>query len=62
LFALKWLTRAMRSAFLPDGAKVAEVAASWERVECALVLLAWTIGGALVAWGTFQLASARIRN
>jgi ABC-2 type transport system permease protein len=54
LFPLKWLTQAMRSAFLPDGAKVAEVAGSWQRLECALVLLIWTIGGALVAWRTFS--------
>lgn len=54
LFPLKWLTQAMRSAFLPDGAKVAEVAGSWERPECALVLAAWTVGGLLVARRTFR--------
>jgi hypothetical protein len=39
VFPLKWLTQAMRSAFLPDGAQVAEIAGSWERVECALILV-----------------------
>ena len=54
LFPLKWLTQAMRSAFLPDGAAAAEVAGSWERPEAALVLLAWTVGGLLVARRSFR--------
>jgi len=54
LFPLKWLTQAMRSAFLPDAARAAEVAGGWERGECALVLAAWAAGGALLAWRTFS--------
>ena len=43
VFPLKWLTQGMRSAFLPDPAKHAEVSGSWQHGTTALVLLAWIV-------------------
>lgn len=54
LFPLKWLTQAMRSVFLPDGAKVIEVAGSWQLQETALVLGAWTLVGFVLAIRVFR--------
>ena len=49
LFPLKWLTQAMRSVFLPETAAALEVTGSFELGRCALVLLAWTVGGGVLA-------------
>lgn len=54
VFPLKWLTQAMRSVFLPDGAKVIEVSGSWELQTTALVLGAWTIVGFALALRVFR--------
>jgi ABC-2 type transport system permease protein len=51
---LKWLTQGMRSAFLPDQAKRAEVAGSWQHGRTALVLLAWVVVGVLVCARGFR--------
>jgi ABC-2 type transport system permease protein len=54
LFPLKWLTQAMRSVFLPDSAAALEAAGSFELGRCALVLIAWTIGGLLLSLTVFR--------
>lgn len=54
IFPLKWLTQAMRSVFLPDGAQVVEVSGSWQLGTCALVLGGWTIAGFLLAVSVFR--------
>lgn len=54
VFPLKWLTQAMRSVFLPDGAKVIEVSGSWELGTTAMVLAAWTVLGFLLALRVFR--------
>ncbi|MGH8965590.1 MAG: ABC transporter permease, partial [Actinomycetes bacterium] len=48
VFPMYWLGLGMRSAFLPDSAKVIEVSGSWRPVETALVLTAWAVVGAVV--------------
>jgi ABC-2 type transport system permease protein len=54
LFPLKWLCQGMRSVFLPDSFQVRELADSWELGMVALVLLAWTVGGLLLALRFFR--------
>ena len=54
IFPLKWLTQAMRYVFLPDSAKVAEVAGDWELGKCALMLGLWVILGAIFAVAFFR--------
>ena len=54
LFPLKWMTQGLRSATLPDGAKVAEVAGGWEHGTTALVLGVWVIMAVVVSTRTFR--------
>jgi ABC-2 type transport system permease protein len=54
VFPLKWLTQGMRSAFLPDAAKHAEVAGAWQHGATALVLLAWIVVGVVVCARGFR--------
>jgi ABC-2 type transport system permease protein len=54
VFPLKWMTQGMRSAFLPDQARVGELAGAWEHGRTALVLLAWVIIGVMVCVRTFR--------
>jgi ABC-2 type transport system permease protein len=54
LFPLKWMTQGLRSATLPDGARVAEVAGSWEHGTTALVLALWVVGAVVVSVRTFR--------
>ncbi len=54
IFPLKWLTQGMRSAFLPDAAKRAEVGGSWQHGPTALVLLAWIVLGVAVCARRFR--------
>jgi ABC-2 type transport system permease protein len=54
VFPLKWLTQGMRSAFLPDQAKHAEVSGSWQHGATSLVLLAWVVIGVLVCARGFR--------
>ena len=54
LFPLKWLTQGMRSAFLPDGAKRAEVSGSWQHGATAVVLFAWVVLGVFVCVRRFR--------
>jgi ABC-2 type transport system permease protein len=54
IFPLKWLTQAMRSVFLPDGAEIIEASGSWQLGMCALVLGAWTIVGCVLAMLLFR--------
>lgn len=54
LFPLKWMAQGMRSVFLPDSFATAEAAGSWQLGLVALVLLAWTVGGLVLALTTFQ--------
>jgi ABC-2 type transport system permease protein len=54
VFPLKWLTQGMRSAFLPDAAKHAEVSGSWQHGTTALVLLAWIVLGVVVCARGFR--------
>lgn len=54
LFPLKWLTQGMRSVFLPKTFEVAEVAGSWELGMVAVVLIIWTVIGAVLCLRTFR--------
>lgn len=49
LFPLRWMALGMRSAFLPDQFATQETGHSWQRPTVLLVLLAWAVGGALLA-------------
>ena len=55
-FPLKWLTQSMRYVFLPEGAQVIEVSGEWQLGTSAIVLLAWTVGGLLLALLVFRWA------
>ncbi|HET9656223.1 MAG TPA: ABC transporter permease [Kineosporiaceae bacterium] len=54
VFPLKWLAQGMRSVFLPDAARSAEVGGSWQLPQTALVLALWTVVGLLVCLRTFR--------
>jgi len=54
LFPLKWMAQGMRSVFLPEAAKVAEPAGSWELPMIALVLAAYLVVGLVVGIKTFR--------
>ncbi|MGI8754509.1 MAG: ABC transporter permease [Acidimicrobiales bacterium] len=49
LFPLRWMALGMRSVFLPDPFVAEETGRSWQRPTVLLILLAWTVGGALLA-------------
>jgi ABC-2 type transport system permease protein len=49
VFPLKWMAQGLRSALLPDAARAAEPAGSWELPMVALVLTAWAVLGFLLA-------------
>ncbi len=58
-FPLKWMAQGLRSALLPDAARVAEPAGSWELPMVALVLTAWTVLGFLLAAPLLRRAARR---
>ena len=53
-FPLKWLCQGMRSVFLPPQAASLQPGGSYHLGLVALVLLAWTIAGAVLAWKSFR--------
>ncbi|RDD84370.1 ABC transporter permease [Streptomyces parvulus] len=59
LFPLKWMAQGQRSALLPDSARTAEVAGSWELPMVALVLAAWAVLGFLLAVPLLRRAARR---
>ncbi|MFJ9414431.1 ABC transporter permease [Streptomyces sp. NPDC101227] len=59
VFPLKWMAQGMRSALLPDAARVAEPAGSWELPTVALVLTAWAVLGFLLAIPLLRRAARR---
>jgi len=54
LFPLKWLTQGMRSVFLPSDFASQEVAHHWEIGKIAIILIAWTIAGTVLAIRSFK--------
>jgi ABC-2 type transport system permease protein len=59
VFPLKWMAQGLRSALLPDAARTAEVAGSWELPMVALVLTAWAVLGFLLAVPLLRRAARR---
>ncbi|WTL29005.1 ABC transporter permease [Streptomyces sp. NBC_01498] len=59
VFPLKWMAQGLRSALLPDTAKAAEMAGSWELPKVALVLAAWAVLGFLLAIPLLRRAARR---
>jgi len=54
VFPLKWLTQGIRSVFLPANFASQEIAHSWEIGKIAIILIAWTIGGTILAIRSFK--------
>ena len=54
IFPLKWLTKGMRSVFLPNDFATQEVAQDWEIGKTALILGIWLIVGLMVSIKTFK--------
>jgi ABC-2 type transport system permease protein len=48
-FPVYWIGLAMRSVFLPESAMALELGGSWRTLETFVVLLIWSIAGALIA-------------
>jgi ABC-2 type transport system permease protein len=48
-FPVYWIGLAMRSVFLPDAAVAIEIGQSWRTLETFVVLLIWSVAGALIA-------------
>lgn len=59
VFPLKWMAQGLRSALLPDSARAAEMAGSWELPLVALVLTAWAVLGFLLAVPLLRRAARR---
>ncbi|MEV7139031.1 ABC transporter permease [Streptomyces tauricus] len=59
VFPLKWMAQGLRSALLPDAARTAEAAGSWELPMVALVLTAWAVLGFLLAVPLLRRAARR---
>ncbi|MEV0221027.1 ABC transporter permease [Streptomyces sp. NPDC050704] len=59
VFPLKWMAQGLRSALLPDAARTAEPAGSWELPMVALVLTAWAVLGFLLAIPLLRRAARR---
>ncbi len=59
VFPLKWTAQGVRSALLPDAARTAEAAGSWELPMVALVLTAWAVLGFLLAVPLLRRAARR---
>jgi ABC-2 type transport system permease protein len=54
LFPLRWLAQAMRSVFLPDVAAAGEIDGSWQLGTAFIVLVIWTVVGAVLATLAFR--------
>ncbi|MDH6229193.1 MULTISPECIES: ABC transporter permease [Streptomyces] len=59
VFPLKWMAQGLRSALLPDSARAAEAAGSWELPLVAAVLTAWAVLGFLLAVPLLRRAARR---
>ncbi|GAA2375046.1 ABC transporter permease [Streptomyces carpaticus] len=59
VFPLKWMAQGLRSALLPDAARIAEPGGSWELPMVALVLAAWAVAGFLLAIPLLRRAARR---
>ncbi|MEU9122028.1 ABC transporter permease [Streptomyces sp. NPDC048506] len=59
VFPLKWMAQGLRSALLPDAARAAEPAGSWELPTVAMVLAAWAVVGFLLAIPLLRRAARR---
>ncbi|MFF3490129.1 ABC transporter permease [Streptomyces sp. NPDC002795] len=59
VFPLKWMAQGLRSALLPDAARAAEPAGSWELPLVALVLTTWAVLGFLLAIPLLRRAARR---
>ncbi|WP_399089996.1 ABC transporter permease [Streptomyces sp. BBFR2] len=58
-FPLRWMAQGIRSALLPDAARVAEPGGSWDLPWVALVLAAWAVLGFLLAVPLLRRATRR---
>ncbi|MFF9481433.1 ABC transporter permease [Streptomyces sp. NPDC014733] len=58
-FPLRWMAQGIRSALLPDAARAAKPAGSWELPWVALVLAAWAVLGFLLAVPLLRRATRR---
>ncbi|MFF4321362.1 ABC transporter permease [Streptomyces sp. NPDC001568] len=59
VFPLKWMAQGLRAALLPDAARTAEAAGSWELPMVALVLTVWAVLGFLLAVPLLRRAARR---
>ncbi|MFF8790522.1 ABC transporter permease [Streptomyces sp. NPDC015125] len=59
VFPLKWMAQGLRAALLPDAARAAEPAGSWELPTVALILTAWAVLGFLLAVPLLRRAARR---
>jgi ABC-2 type transport system permease protein len=59
LFPLKWICEGMRSVFLGRHASALQPHGSYQLGMVALVLLAWTAIGGVLAWRTFRFTTDR---
>ncbi|WP_079064111.1 ABC transporter permease [Streptomyces sp. NRRL F-4489] len=59
VFPLRWMAQGLRSALLPDAARAAEAAGSWQLPTVALVLGAWAVLGFLLAVPLLRRATRR---
>lgn len=61
IFPLKWMTQGFRYTFLPDSFKIVEQGHSWNLQGIAVVLIAWSVLGALATAVTFTWRGPRVR-
>ena len=59
IFPLKWIAQGFRSVFLPDAFLRTEPGGSWQHGQMALVLIGWSILGAILCARTFRWSADR---
>ena len=59
IFPLKWIAQDFRSVFLPDAFLRTEPGGSWQHGQMALVLIGWSILGAIICARTFRWGAER---
>ncbi|GCB91596.1 transport permease protein [Streptomyces noursei] len=59
VFPLRWMAQGLRASLLPDAARAAEPAGSWQLPTVAMVLAAWAVLGFLLAVPLLRRAARR---
>ncbi len=60
-FPLLWMAKGLRYVFLPDSLASSEPGGSWDLGLVAIILILWTVGGAILAAFAFRWRGQRVK-